>query len=276
MLQERVSENVFVFTSNLYVQVTGGVVVTDKGTIIIDSLPFPEESKELRDFALERGEVRYIINTHIHADHIYGNYLFPNAEIVTHQLCRDSLLRVGQTSLDEAKTQTSGLAEVELRIPTITFEEELRLFLGDTAIRLLHTPGHTVDSIVAHVESERVLFAGDTVMALPYIAGGSIHLLVNSLMKIRELGVENLVQGHGDVLLRGEVPNKLDRSINYLRRIYTEVYKRVRKDAPEDSLQEITMEKCGSSPMILDGAAQQFHQANLQFLYQTLKKEMDK
>ena len=44
MLQERVSDNIYVFTSDLYAQVTAGAIVTRGGAILVDSLPFPAET----------------------------------------------------------------------------------------------------------------------------------------------------------------------------------------------------------------------------------------
>ncbi|NIV29462.1 MAG: MBL fold metallo-hydrolase, partial [Anaerolineae bacterium] len=63
--------------------------------------------------------IRYVINTHHHADHVYGSYLFPEAELIAHRQCRDILLKVGEESLAQAKAQTAVLAPVELRIPQL-------------------------------------------------------------------------------------------------------------------------------------------------------------
>src|ERR1051325_6431448 len=91
MKRDRVSDDVSVFTSNLYAQVTAGVVLTPEGAVLIDTLPFPEETNEIIDYLKSegpRGVVRYVINTHRHGDHTHGNYLFPNADIIGHRLCR--------------------------------------------------------------------------------------------------------------------------------------------------------------------------------------------
>ena len=53
MRRERVSDDIYVFTSDLYAQVTASAVVTDEGVIVIDTLPFPEETRAMMDF-LER------------------------------------------------------------------------------------------------------------------------------------------------------------------------------------------------------------------------------
>ena len=46
MQRERVTDDIFVFTSTLYAQVTAGVVVTDEGAVVIDTLIYPDETRE--------------------------------------------------------------------------------------------------------------------------------------------------------------------------------------------------------------------------------------
>ena len=84
VLRERVSEHAYVFRSGLYAQVNAGLVTTDEGCVLIDTLPFPQETAEIAEFVKNRlrSEVKYIILTHSHADHVYGAYLFPEAEVV--------------------------------------------------------------------------------------------------------------------------------------------------------------------------------------------------
>jgi len=43
MQRERISDDIFVFTSGMYAQVTAGAVLTSEGAVIIDTLPFPSE-----------------------------------------------------------------------------------------------------------------------------------------------------------------------------------------------------------------------------------------
>ena len=47
MLRELVSNNIFVFSSELYAQVTAGAIVTSEGAIVIDTMPFPIESRQI-------------------------------------------------------------------------------------------------------------------------------------------------------------------------------------------------------------------------------------
>ena len=71
MHRERVSENVYWFQSEVYAQVTAGVVLGPQWAVVIDTLALPEETLAMRDYVEhELGvQVHYIINTHYHADH---------------------------------------------------------------------------------------------------------------------------------------------------------------------------------------------------------------
>lgn len=268
MLRERISEEIYVFTSDLYAQVTAGVIVTSEGAVVVDTLPFPQETRELLAFIRERGlRVPYVINTHSHADHANGSYLFEEADLVAHQHCREILYRHGERVLEEAKAETPELAEVQLRLPSVTFDQGVTLRLGDRTMRLMPLPGHTSDSIGVYVEEDKILFTGDAVMPVPYIVEGDREALIDSLRAIGQLSLENIVQGHGEIILRGEVEGVLRTSIFYLETIYEKVKEVVEAGSSPESLAEISIEQCGKSRIPLNGLVQQLHEANLLYLY---------
>ena len=279
MKRERVSDDIVVFTSTLYAQVNAGAVLTPAGAVLIDTLPFPEETREIADYLRSegpRGVVRYIVNTHRHGDHTHGNYLFPQADIIGHRLCRETLLKWGNESLQAAKESTPELDEVVLRIPNITFEREMSLYLGGMTMELLYLPGHTIDGIGVLIRSERVLFSGDAVMPLPSFVWGDRDQLIQSLQRVKSMDLEHIVQGHGDVLLRGEMAEVIDENLAYLDNIYQKVKKRVEMGASERELEKITVEKSGGSPIAMDGMGKKLHQANLIKLYRTFKEEQQR
>jgi len=275
MLRERVADDIYVFTSDLYVKVTAGVIFTSQGVVVIDTLLFPQETSELVDLVRRKSKngALYVINTQSHSDHVYGTYLFDGAEVIAHELCRQALQRRGEEELNEVKEQIPELAEVQLRLPSITFTRELTLRLGNKTLRLMHTPGTTPDSIVVYVRENRVLFAGDTVMPVPYIVDGDRLELMESLRAISKLSLDNIVQGHGGVLLRGEIKATLRSSIAYLDTIHKRVREKVEAGAPRDELRQIGIESCGKSRIPLDGLVQDLHQANLEVLYDQLVSE---
>jgi cyclase len=275
MLRERVTEDVYVFISSLYAEVAATVVLTPDGAVVIDTMPFPEETKHVREFALSRCRrgVRYVILTHHHADHVYGSYLFPEAELIAHRQCRDILLKVGEESLAQARAQTPALASVELRIPQLVFDVDLLLRLGEKTIHLMHAPGHSPDGLMVHIREDKVLVASDVVTPVPLAVRGDIDELIKSLKEVKGLALENVIQGHGGVLLRGEIDETVDSSITYLRAIEKRVRVIVDKGLPRSELAKIDIEACGKSRIPLGGLVQRLHMANLEYLYNQMMND---
>lgn len=276
MLKERVVDDIYVFTSKVYVQVTAGAILTPEGAIVIDTLPFPQESRAMRDFVREHSPegIAYVINTHHHADHVYGNYLYSEADIVSFRGTRHYLERQGEDNLRRAQEETPELAEVELRLPSILFDKgHFLLHVGGKTLELIHAPGHTADSIVVYVHEDRLLFAGDTMMPVPYIVWGNWRELVGTLDRIATMRLDNIVQGHGEVLLRGEIPKTIGNSIGYLHDIFERVTAHVARGEDRERLRAWSLESFGLSRLPLGGLAPQLHQANILALYDQLSRE---
>jgi len=275
MRRERVADDIYVFVSDRYARVTMGVITTEEGVIVIDTFPFPQETSAVIAFIQRQFEqnVRYVINTHYHADHTYGTYLFEEAEVIAHRKCREALIRMGPPNLARAKQENPELAEVEIVLPDITFENELYVHLGPRALHLMHAPGHTADSIIVMVEGDRILFTGDTMMPVPYIVWGDREQFLETLQFVQDLKPESIVQGHGDILLRGELRQNIKDSISYLHVIYERAKEVLDSGAPESALSQIDIESCGKSRIPLNGLVKQLHRANLISLYRKLKAE---
>ncbi|MEZ0396048.1 MAG: MBL fold metallo-hydrolase [Anaerolineales bacterium] len=274
MHRERVSENVFWFQSEIYAQVTAGVVVGPQWAVVIDTLALPEETLIMREFIEhELGvQVRYVINTHYHADHTWGNCFFPGATIVAHSLCRTLLAERGVPSLEAARKQNQVFRQVKIVLPHLTFSQgNLVLRVGKKNLTLFPAPGHSPDGIAVLVEEDRVLFAGDSFMPLPYVVDGDLEDITASIKRIGRMGLENIIQGHGDIILRGEIDAAVKESTAYLNNIRKVVKTAVRRRAAEEYLNEMNIEACGKSRVYLGGLAEELHRRNLLALYQREK-----
>lgn len=274
MLRERVSTDIYVFTSDLYVQVTAGVILTPDGAVVIDTLPFPVETREIARFVAQRSAkgVRYLILTHYHADHTYGAYLFPEAQLLMHDRGRQLLQTRGEAGLAAARAEAPELEEVVLRPADLTLDEgEMVLRMGEKTMRIFPTPGHSDDMLSLFVEEDRVLFAGDTVMPVPTIVDGDVAMMRQSLAKILELQPECIVQGHGEVILRGEVQDVVRASVGYLDTIQQVVADTITRGKRKETLLNVDIEKCGLSRVALNGRAPQLHAVNLLTLYKRMQ-----
>ncbi|MBT3239351.1 MAG: MBL fold metallo-hydrolase [Chloroflexi bacterium] len=274
--RERVADNVYSFQSNNYANVNAGVIIGPDMAIVVDTLPFPEETAAMRDF-IEREiqvPVRYLINTHYHADHTWGNYFFPQAKIVAHSLCYQYLEEIAIPALEEAKKGNSVFKNTKIVLPDITFSEgDIGLQIGKKNLRLFQLPGHSPDNIAIVIEEDRVMFSGDTIMPVPYIVDGDIDLTISSLKEIAKMGLENIVQGHGDIILRGEVGSMAKSNIDYLIEMRKVVRKANKRKYPLDVIEESDVESCGKSRVLLGGLAEQLHQNNMIALYEKMYNE---
>jgi cyclase len=274
--RERISDNVYSFQSDVYAQVTAGTVIGPNWAVVIDTLATPEETLAMRDFIEQDIDVpvRYVINTHYHADHTWGNCFFPGATILAHSLCRQWLNTKGEASLHEAQRHNPSLKQVKIVLPHITFEENfLNLRVGKKTLTLLHLPGHSFDNVAILVEEDRVLFAGDTFMPMPYIVDGEIDLMIASHKKISKMGLENVIPGHGDIVLRGEIDVMVKENLTYLSNIRKVVRKASRRKYPLDMLEDADVEFCGKSRVLVGGLAGELHRRNLRSLYRQLYGE---
>ena len=278
MQRERVSDNVYWFQSNVYAQVTAGVIVGPKWSVLIDTLALPEESIEIRDF-VERHlqtKIRYIINTHHHADHTWGNCFFPDATIIAHSRCRKLLIERGIPALKEGKKQNMTLKQVEIALPNITLDKgKMTLQIGKKHLQIMPASGHSEDGIAILVVEDRVLFAGDVLMPLPYLPDGDIEEMRAFYQKIHEMTLENIVQGHGEVILRGEVVPSIEDNLKYLNVLEKIAKTALRRKAPLDYLAKQDIEKCGKSRILLGGLAPSLHEQNLQYVYNLALKKAE-
>jgi glyoxylase-like metal-dependent hydrolase (beta-lactamase superfamily II) len=215
--------------------------------------------------------VRYVINTHHHADHSWGNCFFPGATVVGHQKCRELLVERGLPSLESARRQNQNLRQVKLVPPHLTFESgELILRVGKKNLTLAPAFGHSPDGISVLVEEDRVLFAGDSFMPLPYIVDGDVDDLLASVKRIGRMGLENIIQGHGDIILRGEIDAAVRENMNYLNNIKKAVKAAGKRKNVEEYLESIDIEDCGKSRVHLGGLAETLHERNLRALFQQM------
>ena len=278
MQRERVSENVFWFQSEIYAQVTAGVSTGPQWAVVIDTLAMPEETLAMRTYIEEElaVPVRYVINTHYHADHSWGNSYFPNATVVSSEATRVALAERAPAALEAARRQNPSFQRTRIILPHMTFDSgELNLRVGKKNLILMNAPGHSQDGIMVLVEEDRVLFAGDSFMPLPYIVDGNLEDLTATIKHIGRMGLENIVQGHGDIILRGEIDDAVKENLAYLAAIRKAAKTASRRRDPESELEKADIDSCGKSRVLLAGLAGELHRRNLRHLLRQYTADED-
>lgn len=279
MQRERVADDIYIFTSEQYAQVTASVILTDRGAVLIDTLMFPEETRAIKAYIEGRLHypIRYVINSHYHADHTYGTCLFPDALVISHTLCFDLLNSRGRAGLKQAQQSASEFADVQLVLPQYVFSQgTLTLNFGNKSLQMWHTPGHSPDSMVCLAREDRILFAADTLMPVPHFVDGDYDVFIDTLNRLQTFNrtqssaVESIVQGHGEIVLKGEIDDKISSDLAYLRAVKTFVEAAREQPSPEAYLDSISIEQCGKSRLPLNGSVRDLHRANVYALYRQL------
>ncbi len=191
---------------------TVGLILTDEGWVAVDGGNSPAHGRRAYEAArqIERRPFRYVIDTHRHFDHAFGNQAF-GAPAIGSRRCRERF--AGNLGDDWAPERVHGwlraemlphvpalspkdFAGLDLVPPAVDFEGSLRLHLGGTEIDLFHLDGvHCDDHIAVYLPDERVLFPGD---AFYYLGGaeGSPLRLPELLARAGALEVETYAAGH--------------------------------------------------------------------------------
>jgi len=142
-------------------------------------------------------------------------------------------------------------------------------------LQIFPTPGHTPDSVSVLLEEDRILFAGDAFMPIPFIVGGDADVLAETTRMIGSMSLENIIQGHGDIVLRGEIEDAVKSNLAYLKTIQKVAKTAARRKNPVEYLEQHDIESCGKSRVALSGTAEELHKNNLLWLTQMYQAQIE-
>lgn len=197
-----------------------GLVIGRDGALVVDTRASHRQGRELRDeiVALTAQPVRWVVNTHYHWDHVFGNAVFPEAELWGHVLCRRHLVDRGAEAKDGAlawvgEAGRADIDEVEIVPPTQLIETADVIDVGDRFVAMEWLGrGHTDSDLVISVSDADVLFAGDLLEsgAPPYYGDGFPLAWPKTARMIQAAAVSVTVPGHGDVMTPSEVATQVE------------------------------------------------------------------
>lgn len=242
----QISPQVFTFTRQYEIfPMTAALILGRDLSVVFDTLLGPPDMVPVREILRQRaaGKPVVVVNSHHHWDHVWGNCAFPESAIVTHRRCLEKLLVDGEATLKEYQEKDHELESVRLAYPNVTFDESLTLHAGDLTVELIWTPGHTEDSIVAHVPELGLLLAGDMAeYPAPYLyVPGGTGQYIKQLQRLASLEVRQVVPSHGPV----SGPELLVANANYFRRVCERVsWARSRGATREAMLEKTPFREC--------------------------------
>lgn len=208
-----------------------GLVTSDEGVLLVDSL-LPAFGRALRRAVrrASRAPVRYVVNTHYHIDHMAGNGGFPRATVIAHAQCRREALEIGSDMEMWARRLprfADDLRALQPRLPSLTYEDRMVLYLGRREVHLLHLGrAHTRGDTLVYLPQEKVLFAGDVVCV--HVVSGPPDAHVTGWLRVLDrlggLDVEMVVPGHGPVADRKAI-SEMRELLSLLRREARKAYR---------------------------------------------------
>ena len=179
-----------------------GLLVGEERIVLIDDFVEPLSGTLLKTAGDVAGRpVDFVINTHVHGDHIGGNAAFAHqgATIVAHDNIRERMLA-------DEKTDPDGL-------PVLTFSDTVTFHLNGLTAHVFHVAkAHTDGDAVIHFPDQNVIHTGDAMFnhMFPYIDldnGGTVEGYIEAQKKMIEIADENtkIIAGHGPLASRSDL-----------------------------------------------------------------------
>lgn len=187
------------------------LVAKEKAVVDLGSLTIAKQ--------LPLGEACCIIITHWHYDH--------TAALDQVTLPDSTTVMMHAADAEAIGTRGSVEAFFGVRAPQFHVDKLLRndatIDLGDSVLRVIHTPGHTRGSICLYEADSESLFSGDTIfphggVGRTDLPGGSSQDLIRSISKLAKLDVRVLYPGHGRVTANN-VNEQIKQSLNFAKAI---------------------------------------------------------
>ena len=183
-----------------------GFLVEEEGVVIIDTLMTRTLAERLLAEAgrVTDKPVRYVVNTHWHGDHLFGNALMPDAPIIGHDTCRADLFTEWTPHREFLRDLYPAMypewADLPQTPPNLTFSDALTLHLGPRPIELrFFGRAHTRGDVAVYLPTEGVLFAGDLSFHkyVPNARDGFPREWAQTARKVEQLDCGVVVPGHG-------------------------------------------------------------------------------
>ena len=217
-----------------------GIIVGDDGVMVIDAQATPAMAGDVitRVAKVTDKPVKYVLLTHYHAARALGASAFKSAEILASNATRDLIAERGKQDMDSEIGRFPRLFRAAETIsgliwPTITFPDQISVWLGRREVRIVHIGrGHTAGDVIAIVPDAGVVFSGDLVEHKAACYCGDAHFTdwLATLDHLAELQANALLPGRGATLTSPEmVKEGIELTSDFIATLYNSVQESVTK-----------------------------------------------
>ena len=187
---------------------SAGVIIGDRDVIVVDSLTNVAMTRillaEIR--RVTDKPIRFLVNTHSHADHVYTNHLFPEATVISSYRCREETEANQKVQGRHDALFATLFSDVDLKggrytMQDMGFSGSLSLYQGEHEVRIIELGvGHSESDVVVHLPGEKIVFCGDLFLnGMPPLPGeGHVTHTIANYKAIEALEADIYVAGHGD------------------------------------------------------------------------------